>query len=169
MPIDYSILQVERELDEFQFSLEQIDMEEVKEDTLRSVAMVLQSYVIQQLRAESKITKGSESEYEEGPGPSMFSRDAWLIQKDSDSRYRLRPHPQVEQRAFVLNRGWGEITPNSADYMRFTVDGVPVYRESVPGPDRTQYWQQAFRKLEESGEFERVASNRLQREIEEHI
>lgn len=171
MPVKFGVLRIQDELEELRFNLDAIDIDKVKQETVRSTAMVMNSMVRQTLVAEERLnipaTKGP---YESGPGPSMADKDAWIVEPVGDSEYTVRPHPQVKQRAYVLNYGYsGPITPNSADALRFTINGIPVYRDSVPGPEPTNYWQAALTRMEKSGKFERIGERELRKEIEEQF
>jgi len=144
----------------------EIDMEKVERNTLKRSADALAEMVRQAVVDEDSISSPANllSEYEGGPGPSMSRRKAWVVQRIRN-KWVVRPHPQVEQRATVLNYGYpGRITPNNADALRFTINGVPVYRDSVEGPERTRYWQAAVRRFRQSGELERIAQAELREE-----
>lgn len=167
MPINYNLFEIEEDLEEFLISIKAVDMEVVKEETLRRVAQAMAS-MVRQMVFESNIRSPADkiSPYEGGDGPPLATNEAWKVQKDGN-RYTVRPDPRVEQRAVVLNFGYpGMIRPTNADYMRFTVDGVPVFRKEVPGPDETGYWQAAFQRLEQSGKLEKIASEELNEELE---
>jgi len=169
MPIDYGIFEIEKDLENFLFSVEAVDMESVKERTLKRVAAEMADIVRQTVIAEPKITTPAlNSPYERGPGPSMATMDAWQVSKSGANRYIVSPHPLVRQRAVVLNFGYpGMIRPTNADYLRFTVDGVPVFRKEVPGPDETGYWSAAFQRMESSDKLEEIAQDELNKELEE--
>lgn len=168
MPIKYDMFQIEKDLDNFLMSVESVDMESVKQETLRRVAEEMAS-MVRQAVFESSIKSPADkiSQYEGGAGPPLATNEAWMVNKDGN-RYTVTPHPEVEQRAVVLNFGYpGTIRPTNAEYMRFTVDGVPVYRKEVPGPDETGYWQVAFQRMEQSGKLEDIAQEELNKEFEE--
>ena len=169
MPIDYGIFEIREDLENFALSVQAVDMESVKEETLKRVASEMAEMVRQAVIAEPSITTPAlNSPYERGPGPSMATKDAWQVTKAGGNRYTVSPHPSVRQRAIVLNFGYpGMIRPTNADYLRFTVDGVPVFRKEVPGPDETGYWQAAFQRMESSDKLEQIAQEELDEELEE--
>jgi hypothetical protein len=169
MPIQYGNIQIEQDLEEFKFKIEAIDMESVKEETLRRVAEEMSEFVREAVIAEPDITSPAlNSPYERGPGPSMATRDAWMVEKRGADRYIVSPHPKVRQRAVVLNFGYpGTIKPKNSDYLRFMVDGVPIFRKEVEGPDETGYWQAAYNRMEQSGRLAEIAQEELEEEIED--
>lgn len=169
MPIDYGMFEIEEDLDDLLMSVEAVDMESVKEETLRRVAAEMADMVRQAVIEEPDIQSPAlNSPYERGEGPSMATKDAWMVEKRGSNRYTVTPHPLVEQRATVLNFGYpGKIRPTNADYLRFTVNGVPIFRKEVEGPDETGYWQAAFQRLESSDKLEEIAREELSEELEE--
>lgn len=170
MPIRFESSKIEQDLDEFNLRLEAIDMDSVKRKTLKRTANAMAELVRQAVVAEDDIQSpaGLLSPYESGPGAHMATLDAWHVHEKSSGQWVVEPKPQVRQRATVLNFGYpGMITPNNADALRFTVNGVPVFRESVQGPDRTGYWQAAFRRMEKSDKLRQIANEELDEEITE--
>lgn len=144
-------------------------MESVKRRTMKRTAEAAAEMVRQAVVAEDDIKSPASllSEYDSGPGPSLSWSAAWQVDPVGNDRFVLNPHPKVRQRAIVLNFGYsGDITPNQADVLKFNVNGVPMYRESVSGPDATGYWQAAFQRMRSSDKLERIATGELQREIE---
>jgi hypothetical protein len=147
-----------------------ISMEEVKRRTLKRAADELAEMVAVAVRSEDDITSpGLNSKYGRGPGPSMATKSAWVVERKGNS-YTVSPHPLVEQRAVVLNYGYpGKIRPKNADFLKFTVKGVPepIYAKEVDGPDETGYWQAAMTNFEKSGRLEEIALEELEREAQE--
>lgn len=168
--IELSIGEFSEDLQDFQMTLEAIDMESVKENTVRRAAEEMASMVRQAVFESSIKSPASKiSPYESGDGPPLATNEAWMVEKDGPNRYTVRPHPQVRQRAVVLNFGYpGEITPKNGEFLRFTVEGEPVYARSVEGPDETGYWQAAYRRMQNSGKIEEIAAEELNREFEEN-
>lgn len=169
MPINYSIQNIEKDLAQMSANVEAIDMESVKRRTLKRVADEMSKLVRQAVVDEPSITTPAlNSPYKQGPGPSMSRHDAWMVEKTGANRYSVFPHPEVRQRAMVLNFGYpGMIRPTNSEFLRFTVDGTPVYAEEVEGPEYTGYWQAAYRKLQNSNKLEEIAGQELQAEFEE--
>lgn len=159
---------LEKEVEEFRLSLEAIDMERVKKNTLKDMANNAWRAINKALNREENISFGLNSKYERGEGPSMFSRNAWVVTKKSNSQYTIRPHPKVEQRAVTLNYGYpGEITPDGDSPMRYTVKGTPRYRWAVSGPEATGYWNAAFRQMRD-GKMKEIGERELRKELERH-
>jgi len=169
MTNEFSVLNIENDLEKLQLSVEAIDMEAVKERTLKRIATEMSEMVRQAVVAEPKITSPAlNSPYTRGPGPSMATRDAWVVKKDGNDRYTVSPHPKVRQRAGVLNFGYpGTITADDGGYLKFTIDGVPTYRKEVEGPDETGYWQAAYQKINQSDKLRRIANEELEDEVED--
>lgn len=170
MTIQFSEIGLEEQLGSFKVSLESIDMESVKKRTAKAFAEEMAEQVRLAVVAEDDISSPArlQSQYEHGPGPSMARRAAWNVSKSGANSYTVTPHPSVRKRAEVLNYGVsGKIYPKDADALRFTIDGVPVYRPYVEGPDQTNYWSAAMRNMEASGEVEKIAEYELRAEIEE--
>jgi hypothetical protein len=168
MPINYEIGEISDDLEDFRITLRSIDMESVKERTLKRVAQEM-SKMVRQAVFESSIKSPADkiSPYEGGPGPPLATGDAWIVKKEG-ANYVVRPHPEVRQRAVVLNFGYpGEITPNNGEFLRFMVEGEPVFARSVSGPEATGYWQAAYQRMENSGKLEDIAGEELRREFEE--
>lgn len=167
MAIEIAEVSIRRQLDDLVFDIETLDMDKVKKETLRGIASVAASFVREAVVASPEINApATEGPYESGPGPSMASKEAWVVDEISDSHFQVRPHPLVRQRAIVLNDGYsGRIEPKQADALRFTVNGVPRFAAWVEGPDAAGYWEAAFRRLEHSGEFERIGMRELRKEI----
>lgn len=171
MANSFKVRNIQSDLFDLSSSLEAVDMESVKIETIRRSAHAMAEMVRQAVVAEDKIKAPANfhSEYDGGPGPSMAHRNAWNVIKTGNT-YEVRPHPEVKQRAIVLNYGYpGEITPNTADVLKFNINGVPVFAESVSGPEYTGYWQAAERRFRASGKLERIAAAELREEFEEKI
>jgi len=169
MPIDYQLQNIEKDLAQMSTNIQAVDMESVKERTLKRVAEEM-SGMVRQAVFESNIRSPASkiSPYESGDGPPLATNDAWLVKKTGGNRYSVFPHPEVRQRAMVLNFGYpGMIRPTNAEYLRFTVDGVPVFRKEVEGPDATGYWQAAFQKMQNSDKLQEIANEELEAEFEE--
>lgn len=171
MPIDLNVSNIQHEISDFAFKLEKIDMESVKKSTAKRTAEAMSEMVRQAVVAEGDIQSppiGGNSPYTRGDGPSMSTGAAWLVEQVGSDKYVVTPHPEVRQRAIVLNYGYpGRITPNSAEALRFTIKGVPVFATSVKGPDPTGYWQAAYRRMQSSDKLERIANDELEKEIDE--
>lgn len=172
--LDLSMKNLEDDIEDFQMKLERVDLEKVEKLTLSRTARDLAEMVAMQVVQSSKINSPADTgPYESGSGPSMSDgsrKGAWMVKRDGRSNYTIKPHPLVRQRAIVLNYGYpGEITPTSADYMRFTVDGVPRFRKSVPGPEAAGYWEAAMNQLRSSGKLEKNGEIELRNEMEEHF
>lgn len=170
MPNNFEVLGLEQGIDDFASSIDSINVDKIEKKTLKKAAHELSEMVRQAVVAEDDITSPAmNGPYERGPGPSMATGDAWLVKESGDS-YTVEPHPQVEQRAVVLNYGYpGEITPNNSEVLKFEVNGVPVFADSVSGPDYTGYWQAAMRRFRNSGKLKRIAESELEKEFEENI
>lgn len=172
----FEIDNLQADLIEFQEEVESINMQKVYRTTAKEAATTLAEMVRQAVVAEDKIKTPASlwSPYDSGPGPSLSERNAWMVTGDGD-QYIVKPKPKVEQRATVLNAGWGTITPNSAPKLAFNVGGIAadpnssnetgvVRTESVDGPDKTGYWQAALRRFEASDEFKRIGLQELREE-----
>ncbi len=170
MGLELNIGQFSKDLEDFQVTLEAIDMESVKERTVKRAAQEMSKMVRQAIKAEPEITSPAvNGPYERGKGPSMVQENAWLVEKDGANSYTVRPRPEVRQRAVVLNYGYpGEITPTNGEFLKFTVEGQPVWARSVEGPDYTGYWQAAIRRMRNSGKLEEIAAEELNEEFEEN-
>jgi len=169
MPIDYQLQNIEKELSQMSTNIQAVDMESVKERTLKRVAERM-SWMVRQAVFESSIKSPASkiSPYESGDGPPLVTNDAWLFKKTGANRYSVFPHKDVRQRAMVLNFGYpGMIRPTNDEYLRFTVDGVPVFRKEVEGPDAIGYWQAAFQKMQNSDKLQEIANEELDAEFEE--
>lgn len=172
MPIEYDIIGIEADSKEFRMSSEAVDMESVKERTLKRIAEKMAGMVRQAVFESSIKSPASKiSPYESGDGPALAtikgSQPAWIVKRDSNNRYEVLPHPKVRQRAIVLNYGYpGKIEPKG-DFLRFTVNGIPVFSTEVDGPEKTGYWNAAYRRMENSGELRKIANEELDREFEE--
>jgi hypothetical protein len=168
MPIQLSVENIEKDLEEMEMNLHQIDMESVKEKTLKRVADEMASTVRQAVFESSIKSPASKiSEYDSGEGPPMATNDAWIVKKDGENRYTVVPHPDVRQRAIVLNFGYpGKITADDG-YMEFNVNGTPMYRKEVEGPEAVGYWQAAFQKLQNSNKLQEIGEEELEIEFEE--
>jgi hypothetical protein len=169
MGLNVSIDNWEEEFADFRFSVEDIDMEEVKQEAVKKTAHDLAEMVrLQAKEADEFTTPGINSIYSRGKGPSMATKDAWNVEPRGPNEYIVKPHPSVEQRAYVLNYGYpGRIYPNNADALRFTVDGVPVFAEWVEGPEASHYWQAAMRAIESGNKMVENGEIALREEIEE--
>lgn len=169
MAINFRIQNIQKDLEKMNANLEAIDMESVKERTTRRVAEKMASMVRQAVFESSIKSPASKiSPYESGDGPPLATNDAWMARKTGANRYSVFPHPEVRQRAIVLNFGYpGMIRPTNKDYLRFTVNGVPTFRKEVKGPDAVGYWQVAYRRMESSGKLEEIAEEELNIEFEE--
>lgn len=168
--IEYEIGAISEDLEDFQITLRSVDMESVKERTLKRVAKEM-SNMVRQAVFESSIKSPADkiSPYEGGDGPPLATGDAWIVAKEG-ANYTVRPHPEVRQRAVVLNFGYpGEITPNNGEFLKFTVEGQPVWAKSVSGPEATGYWQAAYQRMENSGKLQDIAGEELRKEFDESI
>lgn len=171
MTLDLDVEGLAAELGVLRAQLGAIDEDEVKKETARRIAEEA-AKMVRQAVFESSIRSPADkiSPYEGGPGPALATSPAWIVEETGKNTYTVSPHPQVRQRAHVLNYGYpGKITPTTADYMRFTVNGVPVFRKEVDGPDPVGYWEAAFRRLEQSGKIEEIAEEVLEEEVDEKL
>jgi hypothetical protein len=169
MTIQYQLGGIQKELENFTASIEAVDMEKVKKETLRRVAVEMAKEVRRTILLKSTIKSPAEtlSPYESGPGPNLSELAAWTVRQQK-GRYIVSPQRDVRQRAIVLNYGYpGTITPNSSNAMEFEVNGVPFVRKEVEGPDAENYWRKAFNSIQQSDELERIAKEELEAEIEE--
>lgn len=169
--IELSIGEFSKDLEDFQMSLEAIDIESVKEKSVRRAAQEMAG-MVRQAVFESSIRSPADkiSPYEGGDGPPLATNEAWLVKKDGANRYTVQPHPRVRQRAVVLNFGYpGEITPKNSEFLVFEVEGQPVFAKSVEGPEATGYWQAAYQRMKNSGKFEDIIAEELNEEFEENL
>lgn len=169
MAIQFNISEIDNDLLEFREDLSDIDMERVKESTLRRVAEEMRDMVRLAIRQEDDITSPADlnSKYTGGPGPPMSQEAAWNVEKNGSDTYIVAPNPKVRQRAMVLNYGYpGMIRPTSGEALKFEVDGSTVFASEVEGPDPTHYWRAAREMLENSGKLEEIASEELEEEVE---
>jgi len=151
-----------------ELKLEQIDMESVKKRTLKRVAQEMAG-MVRQAVFESTIKSPADkiSKFEGGDGPPLATNDAWIVTNEGNN-YTVRPHPKVRQRAVVLNFGYpGKITPNNSEFLKFQIDGEPVFAKEVDGPEATGYWRVAFNRMKSSGKLEDIAKEELEIEFEE--
>jgi hypothetical protein len=171
MGINFKQNDFENKLKEFTEDLQSIDVEEVEKRSMKRIASEMSEMVRLAVIAEDDITSPAiNSVWDRGPGPSMSQESAWIVKQFGETSYTVEPHPKVEQRAVVLNFGYpGTITPNNTEYMKFNLNGVPIYRKEVPGPDETGYWQAAFNNLEKSGKVEEIMEEELQKEVDENV
>lgn len=170
MGIQYGELGVISDLEEFKFNIEKIDMDKVKTETVRVTANVMAKKVRDAVLQEPRINTGGSGPYERGEGPSMGTKDAWIVEPKSDDSFEVRPHPLVRQRAIVLNDGYpGTITPDGDKKLRFTVYGVPMFREEVSGPEATNYWRVAFQQMQKSREMEKIGERELRKEVGQFV
>lgn len=169
MTLDLGIEGLEAQLTELGASFEAVDGEDITREAARRIANEAAEMVRTAVLAEDDIiTPAMNSPYDRGPGPSMSNPNAWVVKPSGKNRFIMSPHEFVEQRAYVLNYGYpGKITPNTADYLRFYVEGEPVFRKEVEGPDPTGYWEAAFRRLESSGKAEQIMEDVLDEELDE--
>lgn len=171
MTLELSLGNLSEEIEEFGINLSRIDVENVKKETLARTARDLAEIVAMQVVQNTEINAPADTgPHESGPGPSMADgtrKGAWIVKRDGRSEYTVRPHPLVRKRAIVLNYGYpGEITPDNSDYLRFTVDGVPQFRKSVPGPDAANYWQAAMNELNSKDKLVKNGEIELRDEVE---
>lgn len=169
MGFSFDILAAEEGLKDFRRELERINPDDITRETARDFAEKVRDVVTATIKAEGKITSPAmNSQYNRGPGPSMVQDAAWIITQEGTDSFSIEPHPSVRQRAYVLNYGYpGRITPNSAEVLKFEVNGEPFYRESVEGPDRTLYWEHAMKIVEDSGNLENIGRYNMIAEFEE--
>lgn len=169
MTIDIRIPGFEAQLEGLEARFDAVDEEELTRETARRIANEAAEMVRTAVIAEDDIiTPAMNSPYDRGPGPSMANPNAWVVKPSGKNRFIMSPHELVEQRAYVLNYGYpGKITPNTADYLRFYVEGEPVFRKEVEGPDPTGYWEAAFRRLESSNKPKQIMEDVLDEELDE--
>ncbi len=166
MPSTYfDVNKLQASLVEFGNYVESIDMDHVERQTIKQAATSLAEMVRQAVNAEDDIDSPARllSPYENGPGPSLVTRKAWDVKKKGN-QYIVKPNPKVQKRAEILNAGRGEITPNTAPRLAFTVNGLWTFPESVKGVDKTEYWQAALQRFNNSDELERIATQELREE-----
>lgn len=174
--LNFNVFKIEKDLDEFAFYLEEINMDTVKQRVLKYIADEMAQMVRQAVLAEEDITTPSvNSKWGQGSaggegrsrGASMSREKAWNVSRNGPNSYKVSPHPKVRQRAYVLNFGYpGVITPTNAEYMRFYLEGMPIFRKEVNGPEPTHYWSAAYRRMEQSGKLQRIGEEELKREFE---
>jgi len=168
MALEMSLGSLSEDLEDFQITLEAIDMESVKEETAKRAAREM-SKMVRQAVFESSINSPakSESDFEAGTPPALVMGDAWRVGKRNTGEYFVLPHPNVRQRAIVLNYGYpGKITPNDSEFLKFKVEGEPVWAKEVDGPEATGYWQKAIRRMKDSDKLDEIAREELNKEVE---
>jgi hypothetical protein len=166
---DFRVENIDKDLAQMSANIEAIDMDSVKKKTAKRIAEEM-SKMVRQAVFESGIKSPADkiSKYSGGDGPPMVTNAAWLVRQTGPNRYSVFPHPEVRQRAIVLNYGYpGRITPNSADALRFEVNGTPVFAESVEGPDAYNYWDKAWRRIQKSKKIDDILGEELEAEFEE--
>jgi len=154
----------------FKTNLIQFDVDRVKREATRQFAVEMTKMVIKTLKSHPDINApATTGPYESGPGPSIASREAWIVKKDSRGAYSVQPHPEVRQRAVVLNDGLGRIEPTGDGPLRWYVNGVPRFAEFIPADkthNETRYWQTAFNSLVQSGKMEDIGVTELEAEAD---
>lgn len=175
MPVTrISIEEFEEDLIEFNSSIEDISMEEVKREAARRTANELVEFIKVAIKLEDDITSPStNSRYESGDGragkgPPLSTNAAWKVDQVGDNEFRVSPHDDAEQRVMVLNYGYpGRIYPDQKEALRFFIDGDEVFADSVEGPDPTLFWERAVKELNARNEFIKQGELVLEEEIEE--
>lgn len=170
MTIKFGDIALQEDIEAFRIRIQSIDMDKVKKETLKRISSKM-AEMVRQAVFESSIMSPADktaTPYNRGDGPPLATKKAWQVSQTGANRYTIRPDPRVNTRARVLNFGYpGKITPNSAEALRFEINGIPVFRTEVEGPDETGYWQKAVNKMKSGGEFERVAKDELEKEFED--
>lgn len=165
---EFSVENLRSGLDNLDVTLSSIDEEEIKERTLKRAANEMAEMVREAVIEEDDIvTPGMNSKYGRGKGPSLSTADAWDVD-ESGGQYIVRPDPRVRQRAITLNYGYpGTITPDGDSPMPIQINGTPIFRWEVDGPDYTGYWQAAMRRFEASDRIGEIGAEELQRQFEQ--
>lgn len=171
MGLEFNVSGLIPDLEEFERDLEDIDMEKVRYRTSERLAEEMFKMVQKAIRQEDDISSPSSlnSRYDSEDGQDglpISQRKAWVVEEDGAGSHTIRPGPEQSQRAYVLNYGHpGRITPNTADYLKFYIDGVPTYRKSVAGPDPTNYWEKAIEMMQKSGKASKIMEDELEKEV----
>lgn len=110
------------------------------------------------------------SPYEGGDGPPMARKQAWNAKQTGPATWTVRPDPRVRQRAIILEYGTRDpIKARTGETMRFTINGVPVYREEVSGIEARGYWRAAMQEIRSSGKFEQNLEDEWSDELERYF
>lgn len=160
-----------QELETLSGKFEAIDMDRVMRRGIEQTATDLSEIVRQQV-FESAIRSPADkiSPYEGGDGPPMVTQRAWQVRQEGPRSFIVEPDPRVRQRAIILEYGTKDpITTQSAEAMRFTVNGVPMYREEVSGIRAYGYWRAAMQQIRSEREFTQNLENEWADELERHF
>lgn len=119
------------------------------------------------LQSRYYIGAPSGSDYK-SDGPPMSQERAWMVEGNGRGEFVVKPDPRVRQRAWILHVGHsGHTKPGSEGPMRFYVDGVPKFRQSIGPLDARQYWRKATQEIEQSDRFEQHLLDELEKKADE--
>lgn len=171
MPIKWDV-RYANQLRTLEAKFEAIDMDRVIrrgiEQTADDLREVVRTHIVAHPGIESPARLNSP--YEHGPGPSMVRRPAWIVEHTGKGTFTVKPHPKVRQRAVILEYGTRDpITPQTGDYLWFTVDGVPRSVEQVSGIEPRGYWRAAMQQIESEFRLRKNLEDAYEDELEMHF
>lgn len=160
-----------KELETLSAKFEAIDMDRVMRRGIQQTAKDL-SEIVRQKVFESAIRSPADkiSPYEGGDGPPMATQKAWVVKQEGPRSFTVEPDPRVRRRAIILEYGTRDpIEARSAEAMRFTVNGVPMYRKQVSGIRAYGYWRAAMQEIRSERKFTQNLQDEWADELETYF
>lgn len=171
MPIKWDV-RFSEQLETLSGKFEAIDMDRVMREGIEQTADDMAETVRLQVSNHPDIKSPADliSPYEGGDGPPMARKQAWNVKQQGPSTFIVEPDPRVRQRAIILEYGTRDpIKARSADAMKFTVNGVPMFREEVSGIEARGYWQAAMQQIRSEKQFTQNLEDEWADELERYF
>jgi len=152
------------DLKNFEFGFQRLNVEKVADEAFEDA--IKQDFIgllISNIKKRGLVGSG----VDDGTGPDLASRKAWNVIREGNMRYRIETERSVGPRAFYLEYGTDEVTPDGDGPLRFrtnvsTYDAEPgeiIYRYSVSGVEEYRYFRDTVQ------EFNKVVADKVEERI----
>jgi hypothetical protein len=100
---------------------------------------------------------------DDGPGPSMSTREAWDIDRQGQLSYSIEPIGAVAPRVRYHEFGTGVITPTSGEFLKFNNEkGEEIFVRSVDGVPPKHFIRSSVDRLEQSNQINRTVADDIE-------
>jgi len=152
----------------FEFSFQRLNVKSVADEALEdAIKKDFIGLLISIIKRKGLEGRG----VDRGDGPPLSSRKAWNVIREANMRYRIETERSVGPRAYYLEYGTDEVTPDGDGPLRFrtnvsTYDAEPgdiIYRYNVSGVREYRYFREAV------NEFNKVVAEKVEERIGEEM
>lgn len=143
-----------------------INMRQTVDDALQEVLEdEFVPHLTEKIKQKGLIGRGPDK----GPGPHISSEGAWIVQRNGNMDYTVKPIPIVRKRVGYLEFGTQKVAPiepTSGDFLQFqNQHGQLIRVTSVKGVEEQSFFRKSVQDFRAG---DRVA-RKVEQDIEEHV